>query len=315
MILLNWNYRGLENPTAIRDLCLLAKDKKPNLLFFIETRRTNLEMEWIRVKLGFENSFVVDSIGRSRGLALMWKEDCELVIQNYSLCHINAVVKSSEEGMEWKLTDFYGNLEVAKRHEGWNLLKCLKNKAPTPWLCVGDFNEIVSMGEKWGGKDKRDSQMEQFRITLEKCELCDLCFIGSKYTWSNAREDGSFLKEHLDRALANTEWCAWFQEVEVQVLATRSSDHKPLLVNFARQKKNRFFLKKRFKFEAKWTLEEYNEIVKEAWQSAHNQDRGGNHVISKLVKCSEFLSQWSKKFGSTNIILKEKTAKLEKLQQ
>lgn len=61
--------------------------------------------------------------------------------------------------------------------------------------------------------------------------------------------------------------------------------------------------------------EEYNEIVKEAWQPANNQGRGGDHINSKLVKCSEFLSQWSKKFGSTYRMLREQTAKLEKLQQ
>ena len=116
---------------------------------------------------------------------------------------------------------------------------------------MGDFNEIVSMGEKWGGADKRDSQMEQFRSALEECDLCDLGFIGSKYTWSNAKEDESFMEERLDRALANIDWCAWFQEVEVQVLPARLSDHKPILINFARHKKNRFFSKKRFKFEAK----------------------------------------------------------------
>lgn len=50
----------------------------------------------------------MDSVGRSGGLALMWKEDCDLIIQNYSRRHTNAIVKSSAEGMEWKLTGFYG---------------------------------------------------------------------------------------------------------------------------------------------------------------------------------------------------------------
>ena len=77
-----------------------------------------MEMEWIRVKLGFASSFVVDSVGWSGGLVLMWKEDCDLVVQNYSRRHINAVVKSPKEGMEWKLTGFYGNPEVARRYEG-----------------------------------------------------------------------------------------------------------------------------------------------------------------------------------------------------
>ena len=135
MILLSWNCRGLGNPKAVRDLCLLAKEKKPDFLFLIKTKRSHLEMEWIRIKLGFEGSFVVNSIGRSGGLALMWKEDCNLVIQNYSRRHIKALVKSPEEGIEWKLTGFYGNLEVARRHELWNLLNFLKNQPCSMDLC------------------------------------------------------------------------------------------------------------------------------------------------------------------------------------
>lgn len=39
--------RGLGTPKAVRDLCLLAKENKPDLLFLIETKRSHLEMEWI----------------------------------------------------------------------------------------------------------------------------------------------------------------------------------------------------------------------------------------------------------------------------
>jgi hypothetical protein len=48
----------------------------------------------MRSKLGFERMFVVDYVGRSGGLALLWKEEVELEIQNYSIQHINALVKS-----------------------------------------------------------------------------------------------------------------------------------------------------------------------------------------------------------------------------
>jgi hypothetical protein len=52
--------------------------------------------------------------------------------------------------------------------------------------------------------------MELFRISLEECCLNDLGYVGSKFTLSNAREDGGFMKELLDWALANEEWCSLF---------------------------------------------------------------------------------------------------------
>lgn len=123
---------------------------------------------------------------------------------------------------------------MAKRHEAWGLLKHLKKFSPQPWLCVGDFNEIVDLSEKWGVAGRSEGQKENFRQTIEDCHLSDLGLSGSKFTWSNAREDGGFTKERLDRALANLEWCEVFHEGEVQILAACSSDHKSVLVNFIR---------------------------------------------------------------------------------
>lgn len=69
--------------------------------------------------------------------------------------------------------------------------------------------------------------MESFRSALEDCQLGDLGFRGSKYTWTNCRETAYFMKERLDRAVANAEWCTQFQEIDVSILAALSSDHKP----------------------------------------------------------------------------------------
>lgn len=48
---------------------------------------------------------------------------------------------------------------------------------------MGDFNEIVDLSEKYGGAVRNEAQMERFRSTLEECNLGDLGYKGSKYTW------------------------------------------------------------------------------------------------------------------------------------
>jgi hypothetical protein len=79
----------------------------------------------------------------------------------------------------------------------------LKLYDPDVWLCIGDFNEIIDQIEKWGGVFRSENQMMQFQLTLEECELSDLGYRGSKFTWTNRRHDGDFIKERLDRAVAN----------------------------------------------------------------------------------------------------------------
>ena len=67
-----------------------------------------------------------------------------VTIQNYSHHHINAIVEPLNGGVAWKFTGFYGYQEAGKRKEAWNLLRHLKFVLLKPWLCVGDFNEIIA---------------------------------------------------------------------------------------------------------------------------------------------------------------------------
>jgi hypothetical protein len=66
-----------------------------------------------------------------------------LDIYNYSSFHINAMVKDLDGNEQWRFIGFYGQPDSAKRMESWALLKHLSQFQPLPWLCAGDFNEIL----------------------------------------------------------------------------------------------------------------------------------------------------------------------------
>jgi hypothetical protein len=91
----------------------------------------------------------------------------------------------SSDGDPWKFSGFYGYPEVAKRQYSWTLL--LASLIPVLWLCLGDFNEILSLGEKSSRSYRSKNQMEAFQHALDDCNLLDLGFIGPKYTWCNGR--------------------------------------------------------------------------------------------------------------------------------
>lgn len=195
----------------------------------METKCTQKCIEGLHVKLGFVGAFDVDPMCRSGGLALLWREDGKVEIQNFSRRHINATI-TMEGGKPWKLTGFYGHPDWTKRHDALALLSHLKHYQPIPWLCLGDFNEILDQSEKVGVSLRHDVQMAQFRTTLEECNLSDLGFMGSKFTWMNCRTDMTFTKERLDRAVASKNWCEIYTQAEVHVMVTCSSDHKPLIL-------------------------------------------------------------------------------------
>lgn len=51
-----------------------SMSEKPNCIFLCETLSNKKKMEPVREKLGFDGMIVVESIGRSGGLAILWEE-------------------------------------------------------------------------------------------------------------------------------------------------------------------------------------------------------------------------------------------------
>lgn len=62
------------------------------------------------------------------------------------------------------------------------MLKCLSCTNTLPWICMGDFNEILCVDETIGGNPRLERQMNQFRTVLNKCYFRDLGFIGPRFT-------------------------------------------------------------------------------------------------------------------------------------
>jgi len=104
----------------------------------------------------------------------------------------------------------------------------------------------------------------------------------------NNRHGGDLVKERLDRALCNLDWCLTFPEAVVFALPTVGSNHSPLLLHTEVQQTRR---SKPFVFEAYWLQHpECRNIVTTAWDSAK---RAGNNLPHKLRIVSAVLHRWS----------------------
>jgi hypothetical protein len=92
--------------------------------------------------------------------------------------------------------------------------------------------------------------MDIFCNMLEGCQLSDLGFLGPKFTWVNHRTNGTFIKERLDRAVANRQWCGMHGQTVVNVLAACMSDHNPLLMSSSKRQEDLVRNRRGFKVEA-----------------------------------------------------------------
>ena len=171
---LSWNCRGLGNLRSVRALQDMVCRWKPKIVFLMETKSKIKWMEKIKNRIDFGNGLIVPNKGRSGGVALLWTREVNLDISSYSGNHIDAIVRETECNFKWRITGFYGHLETHWRYESWCLLAFLHSQYQLPWLCLGDFNEILSITKKAGGATRPQQQMEGFRTVVNFWGFLDL---------------------------------------------------------------------------------------------------------------------------------------------
>ena len=71
--------------------------------------------------------------------------------------------------------------------------------------------------------------------TIDHCGLCDLGFIGSKFTWLYQTSSGVQIRKRLDRALATLEWMSLYPTAKLHHLSSSVSDHFPLSLHLFQQ--------------------------------------------------------------------------------
>lgn len=101
-----------------------------------------------------------------------------------------------------------------------------------PWMAIGDYNDISSYDEVRSFANYTSAgQRRKFSENINKCNLINMGFSRSKFTWNNGRQGTANVSKRLDRGLCNEEWRATFLEGIIQTLPCTYSDHSPLIVH------------------------------------------------------------------------------------
>jgi hypothetical protein len=146
---------------------------------------------------------VKDCVGRSGGLAIFWRKGINVHVRGISRLYI--------DGFLWRFTGFYGEPEGENKSLSWRALRTLHAARRRPWLCMGDFNEVLLSCEKEGGVPRSQACLDRFWEALEACDLADLGFEGDPLMWrNNSHTSERHIRERLDRAVANAEWTSRF---------------------------------------------------------------------------------------------------------
>ncbi|XP_019163494.1 PREDICTED: uncharacterized protein LOC109159838 [Ipomoea nil] len=241
--------------------------------------------ERLRVKLGFEGCFKVDSVRRKGGLCLLWRRNNCARLLNYSQNHIDLEV-SLPNGRPWRLTCFYGYPNRDRRRASWDFLRSLKGASDLPWVVLGDFNDILMQSEKRGRLPHPNGLLEGFGDALDDCGLMTLPMVGYPFTWERFKGTVDWVEERSDRVVTCADWRELFDRARVFNLQTDLSDHSALFLDIYGVAPS--IRPRGFKFENAWLLDDgCRAVVEDEWSVS-----AGMGLQARLESCGRGLRRW-----------------------
>ncbi|XP_026429506.1 uncharacterized protein LOC113325853 [Papaver somniferum] len=153
--------------------------------------------------------------GTAGGLALIWKSNLNVEITDFSLNHINAIVRPAN-GPPWIFTGYYGSpYDFNSKVESWKMLDKTVANNQLPWLVIGDFNFILHDTEKFSTQPIDDNEDVFFNNMILDLDLVDLGTTGCPFTWSNKRSCHALTEQRLDRGLATESWLLLYPNTSI----------------------------------------------------------------------------------------------------
>ncbi|MFQ6663641.1 hypothetical protein Gotur_031084 [Gossypium turneri] len=189
-------------------------------------------------------------------------------------CPSSLLVSSPSQGVGLLGHSFLNEILVLELPCSWDILRRVGESVREEWVVGGDFNAILNDAEKEGGRRGVRTQMNDFKEVMDEIALVDIKPDSGWFTWVNNRNEGSLIKERLDRFLTSVAVVENFPFIATKV------------------------------FDVCWAGdEEAKNVIERAW------NREGTNYGEKMERVRSALGPWQgQKFGK----MKSEMRKLEK---
>ena len=101
---------------------------------------------------------------------------------------IHAIIQVRSQSLSWIISAIYASPRFVERCMLWENLKLIATLHDLPWAIKGDFNEVITEGEKAGGNPIYLRRVRAILDYMNDCQMMDLGFSAPKFTWTNKRE-------------------------------------------------------------------------------------------------------------------------------
>jgi len=106
-------------------------------------------MKKFRWMLGLTNMLVREGEGKGGGFDVFWQKGVDVSLRNISEYFMDMDV-NEEDSFCRLFTRVYGEAQGDLKYRTWQQMRGLHVQPGKPWLCAGDFNEILFFMKKRG---------------------------------------------------------------------------------------------------------------------------------------------------------------------
>jgi hypothetical protein len=178
-----------------------------------------------------------------------------------------------------KITFIYGHNTPAERHDLWHYIAHESSlNSCIPWIVMGDFNAIMTVGDRTGGDIHWPRYQDDFSTCINQSELMQAPYTGIKYSWHNGQHGCNTIQKKLDWVFGNTcfftSWPASHATFEPRSI----SDHSAMILRLHSLNPQQH---SSFKFLNLWTeRSDFLATVASSWQAPVN----GNPMFKFTTK-------------------------------
>nr|XP_009762621.1 PREDICTED: uncharacterized protein LOC104214623 [Nicotiana sylvestris] len=254
-----WNIRSVNTQQAFERLTKMHRQNHYEFVGLMEPKQQAKKLERYRNKIGLAQA--ISNV--SNKIWAFIDEVFEVTVMYNMVQQLTLRLFHTESHVEFVLTLIYAKCDAIERIELWDSLYAMARDMDAPWLVGSDFNLIWDEEEKFGGLPVSLYEIDDFRYCVNTCNLFDLGFKGSVFTWWNGRAEEDYIFKRLDRCLPNVEFQQIFTGIEVQHLSKIGSDHCPMYLKCDIETPP---IKKPFKLLNFWVEHAtFKDVVKENW--------------------------------------------------
>lgn len=146
-----WNVCGATRNEFIPHAWEVIAAHKLSIFIILETKSDGCRATQVSKLLGFDAFEFVKPNGLRGEIWLMYKNSVELIQYQEGITRnfFHALFKFTPDSKEVLLTVVHAPSSRSERHKLWNDLKSSLPPNDTPWLFLGDLNEVTSPSEKF----------------------------------------------------------------------------------------------------------------------------------------------------------------------